>query len=179
MHSIVSQWERKNSINFMWVGNSSANQQFIFPDNRFEESEEGLRQWLSFHPDSEFNLYYDSDHVTEEVIQRTYELFPYFIFKSIRTLPLVQENAVLFSDAIPLYWRIDILKLIILLYEIDHEDQCSALFADFPKKDYPLNKQVINVGCLFRDYAKLLYGNGLLSGSGENQFIQVIIFVLD
>lgn len=170
----MNQWEKNNSINFMWIGPSHTNQRYVFSDHRYIDSFEGLHIWFANHPSSQFNLYYDHNHVTDDMILRTQEKFPKFVLKDIYSIPMVQNNTVLFQDTMPLYWRIDLLKFIIILHEIEHEGKIATLFADFPKKEYLPGHQIIEKGKLFSDYVGLLQEEGIIAANRENQFIQIV-----
>ncbi|MDC3180525.1 hypothetical protein OAT84_00055 [Gammaproteobacteria bacterium] len=179
--------DESNSINFLWLSNQlveTSKQKYVFPQDTHEETEYGFKQWSQAHQGSQLNLYYDGQRVTEDQVRNTQALYPQFQLKDIHDLEMVKSQPELFSPQMPIYWRIDILKLIIILSEIEHDGMKSSLFVDLPeidlvkyhkKKITTLRKGFIQKGELFGEHAKGLKKWLMLCSKGsENQCHQLV-----
>ncbi|UTC24089.1 hypothetical protein MMH89_02460 [Candidatus Comchoanobacter bicostacola] len=174
----------KQSINFLWLQDKiNKDQKYLMHAYAFEEASEGIAQWCDNHcENSDINLYYDSEISTSVQIANTQGAFPSVNFIDIRDIEIVSNNPDLFSNdqgedglaQIPIYWKIDILKLIILLHQIETKDMQAAIFSDLPcprKK----NCNALEKGRFFTyEVCKTLNKYGLLANGMENQNFQMI-----
>jgi hypothetical protein len=166
------------AINFLWINEKpDNNSRFICPLN----DEKHLTQqflkcilsWANANPLATTTLYYDSVFASKESPLRTQQVLESYKLnvhvKDIRSLPLVKVNSDTFSDQIPLYYRIDLLKWIILLYCLEQQGYSCAIFTDLLVK--PMNpEELFNASTV-----KELSNFGVLLNQGpENQFLQLI-----
>ncbi len=130
------------SINSLWL-NKKLNENLPYIDNSKSEDEllsklfDRSKQWKDLNPEAEVVVWYDSDFVTEHAIKNTQEVFDRkkaegynIVLKDIRELDLVKANPDAFSSNVPVYFRIDILKLIICVNSIVKDSKEAAIFAD-------------------------------------------------
>lgn len=130
------------SINSMWL-NKNLNENLPYIDNSKNEDEllskllDRSKQWKDLNPEAEVVVWYDSDFVTEQAIKNTQEVLDRkkvegynIVLKDIRELDLVKANPDAFSSNVPVYFRIDILKLIICVNSIVQDSKEAAIFAD-------------------------------------------------
>jgi hypothetical protein len=184
-------WEENNSISSLWIGKSKEGQELLFRGQKgsFNSCIAGFKIWQEKHKGSSFNIYYDGNAATNAQVESTQEVLPGVTFKNIHDIPLVKENPDLFAEDIPIYWRIDILKLIIVLHEIEHEKRSATLFIDMPmaykveegdfikhQEDLTLLKGLIETGELFaQKHVEKLQKRAMLgSNRGENQIHQLV-----
>lgn len=118
------------SVNLMWINRSLVpTQKYLFSD----QTEEGFRknclnvimEWVKKSDEQVIiNFWYDSKYTPEEAVQNTKgaiqgemenlrEPHAKVEFHDIRNLELVQKNEEVFSDKMPVYFRADILRLIV------------------------------------------------------------------
>ncbi|MFK7826775.1 MAG: hypothetical protein AB8G05_21715 [Oligoflexales bacterium] len=127
--------------------------------------------WREKNSEAIINIWYDGRTTYEDAIKASIELTEanYNIqFKDIHDIGIVQLNEDIFSNKMPLYFRIDLLKLVICNYQIDDQEIGSAVFADIEVK--PMNK----IKLFSPHYLKKLLNSGVLINGTENQFLQVI-----
>ena len=117
-------------------------------------------------------VYYDSLFASKEAPARTQQIFESYKLnvhlKDIRSLPLIKVNFDTFSNQIPLYYRIDLLKWIILLYCLEQQGYKCAIFTDLLVK--PMNQEELFTTSTTKDLSEF----GVLLNQGpENQFLQL------
>lgn len=183
------------SINLMWL-NRTLNPEMPFIDNSHDENTliENLlskaKKWKDSNPDAEVTLWYDSNFVTQEQLQATQAILDKyakedptykFALRDVRDIDIVKNNSDVFSDNIPIYFRVDLMKLIICLHSIIEDRRECAIFSDlevgesrYGKKTPRMNKEEL---FNFQDMIALEYIGLLVNMSGfgmENQFFQLI-----
>jgi len=121
--------EHEYTINLMWVNQKlNADQRYIFPaDNDNELKSKFLDvifMWASKCSDGEIVVWFDSAHITEDALARTRELVEkhnqdsqkgtaaHITLKDVRKLSLVKQHPEIFSKKLPVYFRVDLLRLI-------------------------------------------------------------------
>ncbi len=163
------------SINLMWINSClKAEQQFLCENTtRLIQS---ANSWAVAHPTATINIWYDSQTATSEQVFNTLQLIIHqeiksrIKFKDIKEIEIVKNNQDLFDCQIPLYWRIDLLKLIIILDEVEKGGLDSALFADIRRGIINSREQLFGGNM---EIALQRYGM-LLANYGENQFHQLV-----
>lgn len=108
------------SINLMWVKNKPDGGLYVFPDNGIEESLAKVVHWAKKNPSEKVVVWYDGAMVVQKAVPNTYEvlsrIFPQFakqiIFNDLRVFPEIKENPKVFSPKIPVYFRVDLLRVI-------------------------------------------------------------------
>lgn len=171
-------------INFLWL-NDKKNSQGEYVCDNIDYVLAQLKKWQIENPEAEINFWYDGDYSNEKAVQNTLRLLKEnsihpdqpIKLRNIREIPLIQQNKALFAHDIPIYFRIDILKLILCLHTMLTENMDSAIFTDFSIADKV--EKTLNKSQLFNpDNLKNLYRFGMLIGFDgekiENQFMQMI-----
>jgi hypothetical protein len=185
----------KYSINLMWINKEKdINKEFIAnPCNKDEFIEVILTpviKWKEANPEAEINLWYDSTFTSEEAVKNTIALLSSQLnqenisinLKDIRGIEIIQSNPDVFSSNMPLYFRIDLIKLIICVNSIETDGMDSAIFTDFSIGSRRTDDKWFTKEQLYNHeiYSKYLNELGILlgrDGNGgkiENQFIQII-----
>lgn len=116
------------SINLTWINNILDPQQpFIFPAKDVQDLKEKytnyITTWSDLNPQDgggRVNIWYDSEMTTKEAVAATQkELQDYPIhIRNIRSISLVKDNADIFTDYLPVYFRADLVRAIISWNEI-------------------------------------------------------------
>lgn len=143
------------AVNFMWI-NSETNlkNSYVFSPIRAKEVQEKnwdveveryLESWIMQNPQADINLWYDLNAVTPQQIKNTEELFavlttkakrekPIFL-KNIHELPVVRNHPDVFSKAVPIYLRVDLLRIIAGLDYVNScsDDMCVYIYVDLDK----------------------------------------------
>ena len=142
-----------------------------------------ITEWAKANPEATINLWYDSEYTTSFAVaevQKMLLIFPNIHLCDIRTIPIVAMNPDVFSDQVPIYLRIDLLKTIIVVDAIERGRDDSAIFADIEVGDKrsPDQTRRMDKNELF-DAITLTQLNlhGLLmveAYPAENQFLQLI-----
>jgi hypothetical protein len=169
------------SINLMWINPSKdENGEYVCSGRKTLDNElKQVQKWSSANPEAQVNFWYDSECTNANAIENTKkkltEISDKVHLRDIREMPFVQDNSNLFLPSVPVYFRIDFLKLITCLHLMENEGHDSVIFADMSiaeKVEKALSKQE-----LFNEMAlKNLNEYGMLIGKDtwkpENQFLQ-------
>ena len=134
-----------NSLHFMWV-NKSLNQKqlYLLPSKNEIALEKKLKRvfsWsLKLKSSMEINLWYDSRTSSKSSIERTKKIInfksiekPYLKsikLRDIRTLALVEENPNVFSEKISVFFRVDLLRIAVLMEELEKDPNHIAVYSD-------------------------------------------------
>lgn len=146
---VSTSFPKKYSIDLMWINRTLDERQPLIPDIFSKDVSldlalEGAIEWKKENPEADVSIWYDSKTVTPEALAAANELLAQKIAKAplysiklrdIRELDLVAKNPDVFSDFIPVYFRVDLLKLIIILNAIESEEKQAAVFADIAVGD--------------------------------------------
>lgn len=108
------------SINLMWVKNKLDGGLYIFPDKGIEASLAKVVHWAKKNPSEKIVVWYDSAMVDPKAVINTYavlsRIFPeqakQIIFNDLRVFPEVEKDYGEFSAEIPIYFRVDLLRVI-------------------------------------------------------------------
>lgn len=188
---------KKYSINLMWINKSlMEDQTYINHSKTTNELKEQLLEpalkWAKANLQATITIWYDGLYTTQEAVKRTQDVLhslqtqelsnTAILLKDIRSIPVVKDNPDVFSDSLPVYFRIDLLKVIIIVDAIEREFNDAAIFSDLEVGDCRPNKDRMNKDELFsaipftEDSARLVTAGLILnndSGYNENQFIQL------
>jgi len=183
----------KYSINLLWLNTTlNESQECILPascgrgmtvdDCLFE-----VYAWKKSNPEAEVNLWVDSFYVTPQAIQNTQDklvamgAMNKIFLRDIRSISIVKNNPDSFSDNLPIYFRIDLMKFIICLSSIENDHNEGAIFTDFLVGNNPhqggnkLTKDELFSSEILIDLNKCGLKIGIDAfGKVENQFLQVI-----
>lgn len=190
----------KYCINLMWI-NAEKNKDSTFIANGKTESTfktdiiTPVIEWAKANPEATINLWYDSAHTTENAIKKTNDSLKDQLEKAgvlnvkmrdVRDIPCVKNNPDIFTEGIPIYFRVDLLKLIVLLHAIADENADSAIFSDLEVGDLRPSKDRMNKEELFTPEVRDgLNRIGLVTNKNdirrENQFLYLYKnpFILD
>lgn len=104
------------SINLMWTNPGTPaieGEKFVFPHDKINP----VRLWAAGNPNAEINFWYDSEYMCQMslnrlIMQLLREFNHQIILKDIRSLELVQQNSEIFSTELPIYFIVDLLRVI-------------------------------------------------------------------
>lgn len=172
------------SINMLCISKDLASgQSYICPEKYFTPLVESAKLWSDANPGTPIHIWYDSTTASERAVAHSRELIEKtlgrskksrVLLRNISDIPIVSQNRVLFSGKSPLYFRIDLLKLVIISYEIADNKMQSAIFTDVEVGDLRPQKDRMGYGELFdRETLQQIKLVGLLNNGLENQFLQV------
>ncbi len=145
--------------------------------------------WAKVNKEAEIKIWYDSEYHSKTNIENSenalaefskQEGFSNVHLHDIRTIEVVKNNPLVFSKYMPLYARIDFLKLIINYHELKNEHKDGAIVTDITAlKSYPGRDELFSSKNMEK-----LEEYGILRNDCENQFIQFcndenILFTLE
>lgn len=194
MLDFVTKTPTNYSINLMWINSKlDTNSHYILQnadkDAVINKILTPAIKWKKANPEAEVNCWYDSHSTSVEAIQNTEKLTGILLnppeqnillnniqFRDIREISLVKNNPDVFSNNFPLYFIIDLLKLIICAHCIENLSNESAIFSDLEIGDKRKNQDRMSKDELFNDSVMERLNNiGALNGPvHENQFFQVL-----
>lgn len=105
--------------------------------------------------------------------------------RDVREIPCVKDNPDIFTSRIPIYFRVDLLKLIILLHSIENDHCDAAVFSDLEvgnrrELDTRMSKQELFDSCVCEGFKKMGFVLGDKRAFAndnhtypENQFLQL------
>ena len=176
------------SINLMWINKVlNIQQKYISSakdkNNLHRNLLAPVIKWAIANKDAEVNLWYDSVHTTVEAVDETKKELDILTSKqsinniylrNIRDIPIISINKDAFSDQTPIYYRVDILKAIIIVFSIENENKDVAIFTDLEVGNRRPNKDRMGKDELFDSATmKKLEKYGLIHNYIENQFLQL------
>lgn len=177
------------SINLMWI-NSKADQAGRFvcagqTNQGMQVTFNQLRKWSIANPDAIVNFWYDSSLTNPQAIQNMQDELMYLSLETggeiklrdIREIPFIQNNSDLFQSTLPVYFRIDYLKLIIGLYLMEDEGQDSVVYTDLSigaNVEKVLNKAELYSPKILANLRKWGMLTGRDTWKPENQFFQFL-----
>lgn len=182
-----------HSINLLWVNSVKVeDQKYIYPAENVKELEEKLfnisLKWAKQNKKADVKIWYDFELITDKAAEDTEKVLSELLkeneldnitFHDIRKIKFVNDNEVLFTQDMGVYFRVDYLKLIILAYELINSNNDGAVYTDLRYIDAFDNKsdKIFNDHELFdSETIQKLKESGMVLGGGglENQFIQVV-----
>jgi len=142
-------------INFMWVNrHNNPEQLYIFPAGSEQELKEkflnNIYAWASLNKNSTIFIWYDGNFSSQAAIARTNAVIEadknkyvgaQIILKNVRTLPVVQDkhNQVVFAENVPVYFRVDLLRVIAAVYMVTEGKFQYFVYGDLDMK--PLSEK--------------------------------------
>lgn len=143
-------------------------------------------KWAHANPKATIFFWYDGQLVTEQALNNTQNLLDGLLktteisnvaLSDIRTLPVVQTNPDIFTAQIPVYFRVDLLKLIFLVHSIEADENNAAIFSDIEVGDFREKKDRMSYNELFdQKTTKMLLDVGFVMNGRrkiENQFLSL------
>lgn len=139
-----SNYPKEYCINLMWINKKLKQPQAsIFPNYSFSSYKKTICEWHRLNPGAKINIWYDSLMITQEAVKNTIGLIgkvsDLISLKDIRELKIVKKNAQVFSDDIPVYFRADILRIIIAKNLLKENTNLYFVYSDLDIK--PLSKK--------------------------------------
>lgn len=149
-------------------------------------------RWAVENPTADVNIWYDSTlHEPHSILNTQKVLDEHnagcsnIKLRDIRSIKVVNDNAVLFHADMPLYYRIDFFKMIICLHELKNEMKDAVIYSDLDVCDLRENHKRMNKEELFNQESLIkLQEVGILLNSAnimaplnripENKFIQMV-----
>lgn len=131
---------KKYSINFMWINKSlKPEQEYIYPKNDLSNPFlQPIYNWAAKNPKANINIWFDCELTTKNAINKTNDLISTtqkIRLRDVRTIPIVKENLEVFSEKTPVYFRVDLLRVIAMLQILTQTNECEyAVYADLDMK---------------------------------------------
>jgi len=145
---------KKYSINLMWINRSALlDQPYIYPidhENNTFDYLDTLVQWALYNPEGSINLWYDGLLTSEKAVKATQKQINALrekkeltrcdiALKDIRDCEFIQKMPDLFSADMPVYWRADFARAIVVMEEVKNNQDACCIYTDFDIK--PLKKE--------------------------------------
>jgi hypothetical protein len=152
------------SISLMWINSGQSNFLVNFFSNNFFSNAfkqyicddvtkklfEPALSWAETNREAQIIIWYDGAHVSKQAVINTQCKLDVFlkhhnvnniILQDVRTINMVANNPDVFSSQIPIYFRVDLLKLMIILHRIEKGDDFT-IFTDLEVKNNFIPKHV-------------------------------------
>ena len=126
------------SVNFMWI-NSRLNpeQTSLFPNQSVSNIISTLLEWSSLNQRASINVWFDSLYCvegalidTQTLLDAQSALLKNIHFRDIRSLQTVKDNPEVFSEALPVYFRVDLARAVFLYEMMLANETTYAAYAD-------------------------------------------------
>lgn len=141
------------TVNLLWLNRRlNENQQYIHPASTEVELDAQLLnpviEWARATSDGTVIFWYDSTLTPQKAVTSTHKLLKKktdrktsrkIAFKDIRTLRYVQDNSEVFSEKLPVYFRVDLCKIIAIVETLEKGVAPYCVFSDLDIKK-PLTK---------------------------------------
>ncbi len=146
-HSTVPE---KYSINLMWLNRTFDDGQTYITSAQTEQEfvdkilSRGMK-WKESNPHAEVAIWYDSEFATPKALENSQRILdklkeenPSYNFKlkDVRDIDIVKNNPDAFSDNLDIYFRVDLMKLIISVYELESNGMQAVIFSDMDVGEY-------------------------------------------
>lgn len=101
-------------------------------------------KWAKANLTAQVDFWIDYDTVTDEQVKNTQLILTKLLannslknnkMRNVREIPIIRDNPDAFSDQVHVYDRVDLFKLIIIVYSIESENKASAIIADLQVGD--------------------------------------------
>lgn len=192
-------YPKQYSINLMWINRQATiDQTYIYPSNN--KNNFGLQfldtiiMWSKKNPEGTINLWFDSSFTADKMIENTQLLINQKVaahgskiakieLNDIRTLTRVKKNPEIFSSEIPVFFRADLLRVIIAEESTRQNRDLCFVYTDFDAK--PMTKSQLfdnktlenldNYGFVVADYPnKLKFENSFQIFTYNKQLFKAI-----
>lgn len=107
------------SINLMWVNDKLSSSPYIFPNKNIKNELSLIAYWANSNEGASVNIWYDSAFVEPNAVANTKALLSsdariahQVEFKDLRKFPEVKNNPEAFSEQVPVYFRVDLLRAV-------------------------------------------------------------------
>ena len=142
------------TVNLMWINRKfDPNQQYIYPACSEEQLMKKLLQpvykWALVTQGGVIQLWFDSLLTPKKAVQKTVQLLQGYVaehpelapilFRDVRELPIVQQHPIIFSDKLPIFFRVDLLRVIAQVHDVSTGVTPYFVYADLDIK--PLSRE--------------------------------------
>jgi hypothetical protein len=153
-------WVRINhlsyTVNLEWINKKlDQDQRYIYPAKSEKQLQEKfldpLFRWSAITQGGSVNLWYDSAVTSAKAVENTQQLidrhnkknpeYAPIVLRDVRTLPIVKKNSEVFSDKMPIYFRVDLLRAIIAHHEASYGKRPYSVYADLDM--YPISAPIL------------------------------------
>lgn len=184
------------SINLMWINKNKVpeGQEFLFGNGvSFKEREldfhnrfiKPVSKWARINPGSPINIWVDSEMATPQAIERSRIALESALegtshgiiqFRDVRSMGVVRSNPQVFSEKIPVYFRVDLLRAIAADYTLRGKETKFFVYGDIDMKPLSakelFDKRTINFlndfGFVMAKGGYLGFENGFQILNGDN-----------
>ncbi len=136
----------------MWINQHlDSSQKYIFPEKDICPISKNITNWAKKNPNCQINLWFDSKFTTKDAVSQTSKLLTEKIkrykkhlpikFLDLRDLKLVQANWAVFESEIPIYFRIDLARVIMIENALENDHNNYLVYSDLDIK--PKNKKLL------------------------------------
>lgn len=142
------------SINLMWINKNKVNprQRFLFGDGASVQEQESdfhdrfirpVSKWAKKHAGSRINIWVDGAMASKDVIERSKTLLKENLkgtdhgdieFRDVRSIDIVSANPDVFSEEMPIYFRVDLLRAIAADYVLRKKETKFFVYGDIDMK---------------------------------------------
>lgn len=136
------------SINLMWINkNIEPDEEFVFPQKHKANDpdlDKMIIEWAEKNPSTPINVWFDAEFATEKQQENSRTKLDKFnndlgrmstnliSLKNVRDLSVVQKEANVFSEKLPVYFRADLLRIVTALDWVTRcVQECFFVYADF------------------------------------------------
>ncbi len=138
------------SINLMWINKKPMpkDQEFLFGDGEIEEEKkedfrkrfiQPVSKWAKAHPGSSIDVWVDSAMATSEAVERSFAALKEALsgaehaaiqFRDVRLLDVVKANPEAFTEKMPVYFRVDLLRAIAADHVLRNKEKKLFVYGD-------------------------------------------------
>lgn len=138
------------SVNLLWINEyENFDQQYIFPENDSKGLMENflfnVMSWAEMNPKKTLvNIWYDGGLISEEAVENTRKAIELYtqllrieapiLLKDIRSIAYIQSNPHIINPKLSVYFRADLIRMVVLLDEVVSSGVSYALYSDIDNK---------------------------------------------
>ena len=138
--SVTTHFDEEYSINFMWLNSKpQPDQPYICPGTNSEVKAkllDGAIAWSTVNPRAAINIWFGRMNTSTDAAQNTMDLIKrtpgteLIRLRDICELALVAENPRVFSSELPVYFRVDLARAILLHDLVKNDESTYAVYGD-------------------------------------------------
>jgi hypothetical protein len=120
------------SIHLMWINKEWSDSKFVFPFDRGQEFIKQIKLWKRLNPEANLIFWYDGAFVKNGSVEVTLKCFDSgeITMRDVRELEIVKSNPDVFSEKINVYFRADLLRIIVAYTELSVPQASWFVYAD-------------------------------------------------
>lgn len=148
------------SINLMWINKNKIpeDQEFLFGNGASNQERtldfhvrftEPVSKWALANPGCRINIWVDSEMATSQAIERSRRALEnalkgkahgHISFRDVRTMDVVRVNPKVFSESMPIYFRVDLLRAIAADYTLMKKETQFFVYGDIDMEPLSANE---------------------------------------